>query len=191
MEAGLSMKKEVRVVGIDDVSFQKIDRSTSIIGVVYRGGQFMDGVMSTTVKVDGNDATEKIIEMLTASKFLPQLQYILLNGIAVAGFNVIDIAKLHEETKLGVIVVIRRHPDIKLIHTTLKRLGMNEKIKLLKKAGPIFKHQKIFFQYAGITEGAAHTILNLTATHSYIPEPIRVAHLVGQGLIFGESKGRA
>jgi uncharacterized protein len=191
MEGRLPVKNEIRVVGIDDCAFLKGDPTTRIIGVVFRGGQFMDGCMTATVEVDGSDATERIISMLKSSKFLTQLQYVLLDGIAVGGFNVIDIKALAEQTGLGVIVIIRRQPDIETIHKTLTRLGMESKIALLKKAGTIYRHDKIFFQCAGVTERDAKVVITTTATHSFIPEPIRIAHLIGQSLVFGESRGRA
>jgi len=186
------MKKEIRVVGIDDISFNKFkDKKTKVIGVVYRGGHFMDGVLTTEVKVDGTDSTSKIINMVSKSKFLPQLQCILLDGIAVGGFNVIDVVKLSENTKLPVIAVMRNYPDFEKIIKTLKKLKMSSKIRLIEKAGPVHKHDKIHIQVVGINLETAKQIISITSTHSYVPEPIRVAHLIGQGLIYGESKGRA
>lgn len=186
------MKREIRVIGIDDVAFDKFkDKKARVIGVIYRGGSFMDGILSTTVNVDGSDSTARIGRMIGRSKFLPQLQCIFLDGIAVAGFNVIDIHGLNRQTGLPVIVVMRDYPDLEKIFNVLKRLKMGRKIKLLEKAGRIYAHKKIHFQAAGISPGEARELLSLTSTHSYIPEPIRAAHLIGQGLALGESKGRA
>ncbi len=186
------MKKEIRVLGIDDVSFDKFrDKKTRVIGIIYRGGQFMDGVLCTVVAVDGSDSTSRIINMVNRCKFLPQLQCILLDGIAVAGFNVIDVVKLSSRTGLPVIVVMRDYPDIDKMIRALKKLGMERKIKLIEKAGLVHKHGRIHFQAIGMDLKTARDILSVTSTHSYVPEPIRVAHLIGQGLAYGESKGRA
>ena len=71
------IKNEVRVLGIDDASFDKHnDKHTKIIGVMYRGGNFMDGVLTTEATVDGDDATDKIADMIIKSKFIKQLQFI-------------------------------------------------------------------------------------------------------------------
>src|SRR3989344_2798039 len=105
----MTPKKEVRVIGIDDASFDKFkDRSVTVIGTIYRGGSFMDGALSTKVRIDGNNATDKIAAMINSCKFKPQLRCILLDGIAVGGFNVIDVKKLSKKTSLPVIVVMRR-----------------------------------------------------------------------------------
>ena len=114
------IKKEIRVIGIDDSPFNKFkDKKILVVGVVMRGGLFVDGVLSTKVKVDGSDATDKITKMINKCKFKPQLQCIFLNGIAVAGFNVIDVKKLNKKTKIPVVVVIRDNPDIANIKKTL------------------------------------------------------------------------
>ena len=70
------MKKEIRVVGIDDSSFNKFrDKKVTIIGTFFRGGNFIDGVLSTTADVDGANSTKKISEMIIKSRFRPQFIY--------------------------------------------------------------------------------------------------------------------
>ncbi|MFH7882614.1 MAG: DUF99 family protein, partial [Candidatus Aenigmatarchaeota archaeon] len=52
------IKSEIRVLGFDDSAFEKNSESlVPVIGVVFRGGKFLDGVLKTEVKVDGLDAT--------------------------------------------------------------------------------------------------------------------------------------
>ena len=186
------MKKQIRILGIDDAAFDKFkDKEVIVIGTVFRGGDFMDGVMTCKVQVDGDNATKKVIEMINKSKFKTQFRAIMLDGIAVAGFNVFDISLLYEKTKIPVIVVMRNYPDLRKIKDTLTNLGMKEKINLLEKAGEIYPYKEIHYQVYGIKKYEAEEILKISCTHSHIPEPIRIAHLIGAGLVFGESKGRA
>ena len=59
------VKKEIRVLGIDDAPFDKFkDKKCLIIGVFFRGGNFLDGVLSSKVAVDGSDSTAKMIKMV-------------------------------------------------------------------------------------------------------------------------------
>ena len=110
------LKKEMRVIGIDDSPFNKFGKgNVLIVGAVFRGGSFLDGVLSTKVSIDGDNSTKKIIEMINKCKFKPQLQCIFLDGIAVAGFNVIDVKELSKKTKLPVIVIIRRKIRLKFV----------------------------------------------------------------------------
>jgi len=186
------MKKEMRIVGIDDASFDKFkDKRTLIVGTIFRGGSFMDGVITSKVSVDGNNSTKKIAEMVNNCKFRPQLQAILLDGIAVAGFNVVNVERLQKETGLPVIVIMRNYPNFRKIEAALKKIGKEKKMAIIKKAGPIHKVKKIHIQICGIELEKAKKIIEITSTRSFIPEPIRAAHIIGSGISYGESKGKA
>ena len=186
------LKKEIRVIGIDDSPFNKFrDKKILIVGVVMRGGSWVDGILSTKVDVDGNDSTKKIAEMINKCKFKPQLQCIFLDGIAVAGFNVIDIRELNKKTKIPVITIMRKNPDIDKIKKTLVKINKKEKIKLIEKAGEVIKINDIFVQLVGIDLVKAREILKIVCTRSLIPEPIRLAHLIASGVALGESRGKA
>lgn len=185
------LKKQIRVIGIDDSPFDKFrDKKAMIIGVFFRGGDFLDGVLSSSVAVDGSDSTSKMAAMVNKSKFYPQLRAIMLKGIAAGGFNLIDIQKLSKSTKVPVIVVMRKLPRLDEIRSALKKLGMKRKIKLLEKAGKITKVGNLYIQFTGCSLQKAKEILRITCTHSYIPEPIRVAHIMASGVAFGESRGK-
>lgn len=186
------MKKEIRILGIDDASFDKFkDKRVLVIGTVFRGGSWLDGIITTYVRVDGTNSTKKLVEMINGCKFKPQLQFIMLDGIALGGFNIVDVVKLNKETAIPVIVVMRNYPDFKKIERVLRKLGKGSKIKLLKKAGEVIKIDKIHVQLIGVDYHTAKKLLKISCTRSHVPEPIRVAHLIGQGIAMGESRGRA
>jgi len=185
------VKKEIRVLGIDDAPFNKFNQGkTLILGVFFRGGNFMDGVLSTTVTVDGTDSTTQIIKMVKKSKFYSQLQAIMLDGISVAGFNVVDVKRLNEKTRIPVIVVMRHFPKMHEIEVALKRLGMQRKLQLLRNAGEIHRVDNLYIQICGCDLEKAKKILKITCTRSYLPEPIRVAHIMASGITYGESRGK-
>ena len=53
-----SVKSEIRVLGIDDGRFvTHIHGTVDVVGVVYRGGYWFEGVMHTKITIDGIDAT--------------------------------------------------------------------------------------------------------------------------------------
>jgi hypothetical protein len=186
------VKLEARVIGIDDGPFVKHkDKHVLIVGVVYRGGNFPDGVLSTTAAVDGTDATQKIARMISKSKFRPQLQAILLKGVAVGGFNVIDLDRLYHLTRRPVIVVVRDYPDFDRIYRALRMLKKKKAIALIKKLPPPVKVGQVYVQYVGTDLDTVKELLRVTCTRSLIPEPVRVAHLIAAGIVKGESRGRA
>jgi endonuclease V-like protein UPF0215 family len=186
------MKKEVRIIGFDDGPFDRNSKGdVLVVGTIFRGGNYMDGLLSTKVRVEGNNATDKLTSIINKTRHKPQLQYIMLDGIAFGGFNVVDIHKLNEKTKLPVIVVIRKIPDFEKIKKVLKKIGQEKKIKLIEKAGNVYKAGKIYIQIAGVKLETAKGVVKVSTTHSLIPEPIRIAHLIASGVVDGESRGRA
>jgi endonuclease V-like protein UPF0215 family len=184
-----AIKPEIRVLGVDDGMFTPhVKGSALIVGVVFRGGWWLDGVMSTRVEVDGFDATSKIASMVNGSPHHKQLRVIILDGVTFAGFNIVDIKKLFAETQLPVIAVTRDEPDFDDIHKALKNLPRSEaRWKAVRNAGKITKvytrsrKESVYMETAGIHEEDAEKIIRLTSTRSSVPEPLRVAHLIASG----------
>lgn len=191
-----SIKEEVRIVGFDDGPFKRGDEDVLVVGAVFRGGAFMDGVLSTRVSVDGLDATDKLAELVGECRF-KDLRVIMVDGIAFGGFNVVDINRLYEETELPVIVVTRDMPDFEEIRGALSNLPDGERrYQLMMDAGkpvPVKTREgkRVHIQHAGIEASDAKAIVELSATRSLLPEPIRVAHLIAQGVVSGQSRGKA
>jgi endonuclease V-like protein UPF0215 family len=185
-----AIKPEIRVLGVDDgVSIPGIKGLVPVVGVVFRGGYWLDGVMHTRVGVDGFDATNKIASMILNSPHYKQLRVIMLDGITFAGFNVVDIRKLNTETKLPVVAVAREKPNLAEIRLALENLPKSEeRWKAMQSAGEMFavstrsEGEKIWMQISGILEEDARRILRLTSTRSSIPEALRVAHLIASGI---------
>jgi hypothetical protein len=135
------------------------------------------------------DATEKIASMIVESPHYDQLRIIMLNGVTMAGFNVVDIEELYKKVKLPVIAVTRDKPNFDDIKKALKNLPQSEKRwKAIEKAGKIIKvrtrsgEEPVYAHVAGISEEDAKRILKSTSTRSNVPEALRVAHLIASGL---------
>lgn len=180
------MKPGVRVIGIDDSPFTRRSKKILVMGVVYREG-IVEGILSTRVEKDGRDSTEKLITMIKRSRFFQQLRAVLLNSITLAGFNIVDIQRLSAELNLPVIAISRKKPSKEKVRKALANLkDGSEKILLVEKAGSIFK-ERAYLQIAGTDIKPAREILS---RFSAIPEPIRLAHIIGSGVVRGESSGR-
>jgi endonuclease V-like protein UPF0215 family len=184
------IKPEIRVLGVDDGAFTPhVEGQVPVIGVVFRGGYWFDGVMHTEIAVDGFDATERIASMITGSSHCKQLRVILLNGITFAGFNIVDVKALNVATKLPVITVTREKPDLAEIHKALQNLpNSEERWEAILNAGEPIEvstrsaKAKVYMQTAGVSKDDARKILRLTSTRSNIPEALRVAHLIASGI---------
>jgi endonuclease V-like protein UPF0215 family len=184
------IKPEIRVLGVDDGFFIPHSKGFApVIGVVFRGGYWLDGVLSTKVEIDGFDATDKIASMIVNSAHYRQVRVVMLDGITFAGFNVVDLKKLGAETKLPVIAITRDKPDLDDIRAALKKLPESQRRwRALLNAGQIFEvstrsdSEKVYVEMNGILEEDARKIVKLTSTRSSVPEALRVAHLIASGL---------
>ena len=189
------ISKNLRILAIDDsppISTSGRQQSL-LIGVIYRDGK-IEGVLSTKVDWDGEDSTEKIIQMIKSSRFANQIQIILINSITVAGLNIIDIKNLHEEFSIPVVAITRHKPSIADLQEAVRKLKEHSadlkerKIGNIKKAGePVeikFK-PRLFSQFAGIDRYQLIEFIN-----EFGIEPLRLAHIISSGVVSGESKGR-
>jgi endonuclease V-like protein UPF0215 family len=183
-----TIKREIRVLGVDDGPFTPHRGYAPVVGIVFRGGYWLDGVLSTRVKVDGFDATDNISSMIVESAHYRQVRVIMLDGVTFGGFNIVNIKKLNVLTRLPVIVVTRDKPDFTEIHAALRKLPRSaERWVAVQDAGQIFEVQTrsgsegVYMEICGIHESDARRIVQLTSTRSNIPEALRVAHLVASG----------
>jgi len=185
------VKPEIRVLGIDDGVFTPHSNElVDVVGIVYRGGYWLDGFMHTRVRVDGLDATEKLVEMITGSSHYPQLRVIMLNGVTLAGFNVVDIEELCQRVKLPVVAVTRDKPNFDDIKKALENLPHSQqRWRAIEKAGKMIKvrtkngEEPMYVHVVGLSEEDAKRILRSTSTRSNIPEALRVAHIIASGLV--------
>jgi len=196
------MKEEIRILGFDDGAFEpRSGKKVPVIGVVFRGGKFLDGAMLTEVTVDGVDATEEITKLINSSRHKQQLKVIMFDGITLAGFNVVDIESIREQTNVPVIVMNRKHPDLERVRKALGHFSDGEeRWETIMRAGEIKECfvgklgkeiRKVYYQSIGLTDDQTRQIIKLSCTRGFIPEPLRVAHLLATAIVRGESYGRA
>jgi endonuclease V-like protein UPF0215 family len=181
------------VVGFDDAPFDRSKRRGDVllVGAVFARTR-LDGVLAGRVRRDGSNATGTISRLVLGAQFAGHIRAVLLNGIAVAGFNVIDIHGLATAIARPVLVVARRLPRMEKIREALARLpGGARKWALIQAAGPMEPVRGIYVQRAGLTLAESRDLLAATTLHGNLPEPLRVAHLIAGGVTTGKSRGRA
>lgn len=186
-------RRFAHAVGFDDAPFARSARGdVLVVGAVYAGRR-LEGVLADKVRRDGVNSTAVLGAMLRRSRFRPHLQIVFLQGIAFAGFNVVDLAALHAATGLPVLVVVRKRPDLDRIRRALVRNvpGGKRKWRLIERAGPVEPMGAVYVQRAGLTLADAGCALALHCTSGNLPEPLRSAHLIAGGIAAGESRHRA
>ncbi len=191
-----TVKPEARLLGVDDAPFEFDDQETELVGTVFRGGDYIEGVLMERVTVDGFDSTDSILAMVNESRHRDQVQAVLLDGITVAGFNVADLDRIADEGAVGVVAVSRNRPGSEGMESGLANVDRaGERRALIEQAGAAKEHETgdgpVYFQHAGIDEDTAREVLDRATVRGRIPEPIRVSHMIAAAVETGESRGGA
>lgn len=189
------MKEQIRVLAIDDGPFTFEDSSADIVGVLTRGSSYIEAVLRDEVEVDGTDSTEKIIGMISNSKYLEQIGLVLLDGGAFGGFNVIDIQGIRYELEVPVITVTRKSPDFNAISKALEGHfeDWGSRFETLSKGDieeVVVNNIPVYVKLAGISLNDAKTVLRRLTIQGAIPEPLRLAHIIATILKRPVSSGK-
>jgi hypothetical protein len=191
----LALKSLIRILGIDDGPFKFSDKTVPVVGVVMRGG-YIDGVMRTEVRVDGDEATEVVIGLLEKSRFKEQVRVLMLDGVALGGFNVVDLEEVFNRTGVPCISVTRDKPDYEAMKKVLKsKFADWERRWAIVGRGDLFVvdtgHKPIHVTAVGMPKKEAAVVLRRSILRGALPEAIRVAHVIATAFVKGESKGNA
>ncbi len=180
------------IIGFDDFPFSRSDRGDiSIVGTVFCGTR-LEGVLRGKIRRDGANSAKEIARLVSSSKYAPQVQLLMLQGIAMAGFNVVDAHWLHKTLSIPILIVARRFPIMDGIRDALltKVRGGKRKWNLIQSLGEMEACEKVFIQRVGLSFEEARAVLRHTTVYGHIPEPLRHAHLIAGGIATGQSRGR-
>lgn len=188
----LAHGRRIRAVGFDDAPFDKnTDLTVQIAGVVCSGTRF-EGLLWGGATRDGDDATDAIAGLLLGSKFHPQVHLVLLDGLAVGGLNLVDLPGLARRLERPCVAVMRRAPDLAAVDKVVARFDDAERRRgLLRAAGEIYQREGWVFQVAGEDPALIPGALDALTDRGRVPEPLRLAHLIGAAVKRGVSGKRA
>ncbi len=179
-------KPALRILGVAE-SFVRSRPVSVLAGVVMRADLRVDGLAFARATVGGDDATEavlKIYEDLNRS----DVNALLLSGVAVSWFNIIDIQEIFERTGKPLVCLtyeespglekyIREYfpePEEKL--RRYDRLGMRE--QLLLKTG-----YEVYVRTLGCSAEEVRILLNKFTLDGRVPEPVRAARLAARATL--------
>lgn len=180
-------KKGIRVLGIAE-SFKKTSMCSMLSGIVMRRDLVIDGMIFGNATIEGNDSTKNILSMYKSLK-RNDINCIMLDGLVISMYNIIDGRELQERTNVPVIAItfkdseglegaINHHffNDPKMKLEQYHRLGHRDKILL--KTGKI-----LFIRYWGIGLKETQIIINSFTLQGSIPEPVRIAKIAARALL--------
>jgi len=193
------MKENPITIGFDDATFElrsTLKKTTYLIGVVCQGIRVVN-VSRKKIEIDGNDATNALIELAIQNEL--QVQYILTDTITFGGFNIIDLNEVHLKTKKPVIAVTEREVDLDSVKIALIKRFPNkykEKVQKIINAGLLYEtniktaggFSKVYFHAIGIDIKDVENLFQKTCVDSKLPESIRLAHIIGRMFLKKELK---
>ncbi len=173
------------------LNIKRVGEAVPVVGATCKGIHLV-GLDRTEVHIDGRDATDQVQKMLQSSKHFQEIQYILLDGVALGGFNLVDCESLYSTLQIPILTVSVKNPDLPSMKAALQkhfpdaaerfalldRIGSPEEFDVDIGLGP----NVIYFKAFGTTTATAQELLRVLCKHSKVPEPLRLAHLIASVL---------
>lgn len=180
-------KKGIRVLAIAE-SFKKQKSNSILTGVVMRKDLIIDGIIFGKVTIGGNDATQNIIQMYNNLK-RNDIGFILLDGMIISMFNIIDGEAIHNN--IGIPLIIITFKNSQGIDNIIKKHfpdSYKTRLALLNKLGKrdtiLLKTDKfLLIRTWGIKLEDAVKLLNSFLIQGSIPEPIKLAKIISRAYL--------
>ena len=177
------IKKEIRVLGIACALPHRKNAVSHVVGVVYRGNRWLDGVMRTVIPRGQANLAPRIAKMVAKSPHFPQIRVIVLDELVTRSGSYIDIEALSRKTRLPVVAVLRRKMPFK--HLPKAPTGRRRAVKTFASL-PCRKWRvagKTYFVYsAGLGDVDLDELLEVCASREGLPEAARVARIASSSL---------
>ncbi len=186
-------KRGIRALGVSESFKKDLGRKSVLAGVVIRGDMVVDGFVFGAATLEGDDATDAVLDMFRRLN-RNDVNVIILSGAVISLYNIIDVDKVGEETKTPVICVtfeesegleptIKRHfpQDWTRKVEAYRKLGGRETVKL--KTG-----YPIYVRTYGLDSNQAKKTLDKFTLQGAIPEPIRLARIMAKAKLEADMK---
>jgi len=181
-------KKGLRVLAIAE-SFEKHDKNSILAGVVMRRDFVVDGFAYVDTTIGGNDSSDKIISLIKSLR-RNDINCVLLGGLIISLFNIINGKQILEKTGLPVIAISYK----KSFGLTHSIHGTDEKQKILdylnledRKLLKLWTGKTVFVRQWGVSFADASVLLNSLVIQGAKPEPLRLATLAARACrIYGK-----
>ena len=184
--------KRPHVLGVDDAPFVKGQAgAVPIVGVMMEGATLVEGVALGAFPVDGEGATDYLAGWIAGLRWYEALQAVVLGGITIAGLGLIDVPVLAARLGLPVITATRRDTARSDLGEALRAAGFANRLAILHRALPAHRLEDgLYIAVAGTDLPHAEHLIRATLNKASLPEPLRIAHLIGAALVQGSSRGR-
>lgn len=180
------MKPGVRALGIAESFRGREGDESTLCGAVLRANRIADGFVFGTCTVGGTDATESIAD-LVARLNREDVQYVLIAGLALAWYNVLDLRTLGERIDRPVCSVTFEESEDGL-ETGLREAfdgdALDRRLGTYRRQPPRraldVGEERTFVRSVGLPESEADEVIRAFTPEGGRPEPLRVARLAAR-----------
>jgi len=169
-------------------SFSQDSKKSVLTGIVMSTDLVIDGFVLGHSTIGGDDATDSILSMYEKLD-RPDVSFLLISGIVISLYNIVNVKRISE--KIGLPVIGVTYKDSDGIEEAIKHhfpesyesklaeysgLGSREKITL-------HTSHDLYIRNEGCTVVEATQLLNRLTLHGSFPEPLRIAQMLANTLL--------
>ncbi|WP_458208214.1 endonuclease dU [Haladaptatus sp. NG-SE-30] len=176
------MKPGVRALGVAE---SYAGDTSTLAGVVARASRVVDGFVFGSCTVGGTDVSESVVD-LAERLDREDVRYVLVSGIALAWYNVLDMHRVHEAVERPVISVTFEESDglTAAIDAEFSGDERERRREVYRRQPPrrelAVNDQTVFARSVGVDEREARDVVRAFTPEGGRPEPIRVARMAAR-----------
>ena len=166
-------------------SFRESDKMSTLAGVVMRRDFIIDGFVFGHATIEGNDATEAILEMFQKLN-RDDISFVMISGLIISMYNIVNIKKIWSKLRIptigvtyddstGIEAAIKYHFPDSYQSKIQEYQGLGERTKILLHTG-----HTLFVRIEGCTIAETKNLLNALTLQGAVPEPLRVAQMLAR-----------
>ena len=177
-------KKGLRGLAIAE-SFRETNVTSKLAGVIMRRDFVVDGFIFGHATIGGDDSTESILAMYDKLN-RQDISFMLISGLIISMYNIVDIKRLSKECKMPVIGVTYEesngledaimHHFPNTYETKIKQYqNLGARIEVRLHTG-----YDLYLRVEGCETNEAKRLLDAFTLQGSMPEPLRVAQLLAR-----------
>jgi len=180
-------KKGIRGLAIAE-SFSQDSKKSILSGIVMSTDLIIDGFVMGHSTVGGDDATDAILDMCKRLD-RPDVSFLLISGVVISLYNIVDLKRISEEAGLPVIGVT--YEESEGIEDAIKHHFADSYKSKLAKYSKLVSREKItlhtshnlYIRKEGCTILEAKQLLDKITLQGSVPEPLRIGQLLANTLL--------
>lgn len=159
------LKKEIRILGLSSPS--KRTTNVPVVGVVFRGSLWLDGVFTCLLELRHRDYLLDLARAIRQSRQYSQVHAVILSKEELVPCHTINISALSHKIRLPILSVVRKNARCKT-----------------KECFPIkVKGRIISVRVQGMSQERTQEIFSIGCAGNHrVPEAVRVADLLAKHL---------